>query len=83
MSKWKRKNKTSEVLEHLKKYKAITSTEAIEKFGATRLSAIIYNLRNNYGLSIVTFDVPFTDRYGTKTSCAKYVLMSNVEDINV
>ena len=77
MSKWKRKNKTSEVLEHLKKYKTITSIEAIEKFGATRLSAIIYNLRNNYGLNIATYDVPFTDRYGTKTSCAKYVLMED------
>lgn len=77
MRSWKKKNKTSEVLEHLKKYKTITSIEAIEKFGATRLSAIIYNLRNNYGLSIATYDVPFTDRYGTKTSCAKYVLMED------
>ena len=80
MRNWKKKNKTSEVLEYLKKYKAITSIEAIEKFGATRLSAIIYNLRNNYGLTIVTFDVPFTDRYGTRTSCAKYVLMED-EDV--
>ena len=83
MKSWKKRNTTSEVLNHLKKYKSITSIEAIEKYGATRLSAIIYNLRNNYELSIVTYDVPFTDRYGTKTSCAKYVLMSDVEDDNV
>lgn len=33
------------VYEHLKKQGHITSKEAFELFGATRLSAIIYNLR--------------------------------------
>lgn len=37
--------KTDKVLEHLKTHGEITSWEAITKFRATRLSAIIFNLR--------------------------------------
>ena len=42
MSKTSKENK---VLIHLQMYGKITSWEAINKFKATRLSAIIYNLR--------------------------------------
>ena len=42
-----------EVLNHLKKGLPITSWEAIHKFRATRLSAIIYDLRKS-GLTIIT-----------------------------
>ena len=38
-------NKSHEVLKHLKRYGQIDSWTAIQKFRATRLSAIIYNLR--------------------------------------
>ena len=38
-------NKSNEVLNHLKSYGQIDSWTAIQKFRATRLSAIIYNLR--------------------------------------
>ena len=38
-------NKSNEVLKHLKRYGQIDSWTAIQKFRATRLSAIIYNLR--------------------------------------
>lgn len=37
----------SEILKYLMKGKSITSWEAFEKFGATRLSAIIYDLRKD------------------------------------
>jgi len=37
--------KTDKVLEHLKNHGQITSWEAIQMFKATRLSAIIFNLR--------------------------------------
>jgi|TARA_B100001094_G_scaffold245209_1_gene241641 hypothetical protein len=37
--------KTDKVLEHLKNHGEITSWEAIQMFKATRLSAIIFNLR--------------------------------------
>ena len=64
-------NKTQKVLEHLKKHGSITSWEAITEYGATRLSAIIYNLRRDY---IIDTDMKqVTDRYGNDTRFAKYV----------
>lgn len=66
-------NKTTKVLEHLKKYGHITSLEAISLYSATRLSAIIYNLRKK-GYDIETNDIDFTDRFGTKSHYGKYVL---------
>lgn len=66
-------NKTTEVLKHLQTYGCITSLEAIEKYKATRLSDIIYRLRNR-GYRIETIDIPFVDVYGTKSSYGKYVL---------
>lgn len=66
-------NKTEKVLEHLQKYGHITSIEAIEKYGATRLSSIIYNLRAR-GFDIDTIKIPFVDRFGTSSICGNYVL---------
>lgn len=71
----KKTNKHQKVLEHLKEYGSITSLEAIELYGATRLSAIIFNLRKQ-GFDIETIDLPFTDRFGTKSHYGKYVLNS-------
>ena len=69
----KKTNKTEKVLEHLQMHGYITSLEAIELYGATRLSDIIYRLRKrNYDIS--TIDIPFTDRFGTKSAYGKYVL---------
>lgn len=65
-------NKTTEVLRHLKENGSITSMEAIELFGATRLSAIIFNLRR-HGHNIVTIDKTGIDRYGHQMKYAKYV----------
>lgn len=36
------------VLRHLKEYKSITSFEAFTEYGATRLSAIIFELRKTH-----------------------------------
>ena len=66
-------NKTEEVLKHLKEYGSITSLEAIEKYSATRLSAIIFNLKKR-GYNIETIMLPFTDKYGTKSMYGKYIL---------
>lgn len=65
-------NKTTEVLKHLQENGSITSMEAIELFGATRLSAIIFNLRR-HGHNIVTVDKVGTDRYGHRVKYANYV----------
>lgn len=69
----KKTNKTEKVLNHLKENGAITSLEAIELYGVTRLAAIIFTLRKR-GLNIDTIDIPFTDRFGAKSHYGKYVL---------
>lgn len=68
-------NKTKAVMQYLQEKGSITSWEAIQKFKATRLSAIIYNLRWHYGMKIESKTVEFTDEYGSKSSFAKYVLI--------
>lgn len=70
----KKTSKTEKVLNHLEKYKTITSLEAIELYSATRLSAIIFNLRKR-GYNIITEDLPFVDRFGTKSHYGKYILI--------
>ena len=45
--------KTDKVLKHLQTYKVITSWDAIAHYRATRLSAIIFNLRKR-GYNITT-----------------------------
>lgn len=77
MRSWKKKNKTSEVLEHLRKYGKISSLDAIKLYGATRLSAIIFNLRHNYNLKIFSKVIPFTDRYGTNADYVEYILLED------
>ena len=64
----------NEVLKHLEENGSITSWEAIKEYGATRLSAIIYDLRHYYDLDIRTEIVDFTNRYGNKSHYAKYIL---------
>lgn len=66
--------KTEKIKLHLIEKGSITSWEAIMEYGATRLSAIIYNLRYKYGMNIRSERVDFTDRFGSKSSYAKYIL---------
>lgn len=73
MGKWQKMNKTKAVMLHLQQYGNITSWEAIKEYGATRLSAIIYNLRYKYNMNIINQDIEFIDRYGTKSSFVKYI----------
>ena len=71
-----RKDKTSEVLKHLKVKGSITSMEAFELYGATRLSAIIFNLRKK-GYEITNNTEKCIDRYGHKVSFARYTLIED------
>lgn len=60
---------------HLCKYKSITPWEAIENYDITRLSAIIFVLRNQ-GWNIKT-DIQYKRKYkwfGPKVVWAKYTL---------
>lgn len=72
----KKTNKTEKVLEHLRTYGCITSMEAINRYKATRLSDIIYRLRNK-GYHIDTIDIPFVDMYETKSHYGKYILIED------
>lgn len=74
MKTWNKMNKTKAVMLHLQEYGSITSWEAIKEYGATRLSAIIYNLRYKYDMNIINQEIDFVDRYGTHSSYVKYVL---------
>ncbi len=59
------------VLWHLKKYGSITSYEAIKEYGATRLSAIIFNHRKD-GYDIDSQPLKKKTRFGRTTNIAKY-----------
>ncbi len=65
--------KTKAVLDWLKTHDSISSMEAIENFGATRLAAIIFNLRER-GHDIETVRCSDTDRYGNVVRFARYHL---------
>ena len=67
-------NKTKKVMLHLQDYKHINSWEAIQEYGATRLSSIIFNLRNQYNMNIKSVKKEFTDKYGDKSYFVDYVL---------
>ena len=65
------KGKIAMVLLHLQEKGSITSWEAFDLYGATRLSDIIFKLRVRY--DIETVKKMFTDRFGSTASYAIYV----------
>lgn len=65
---------TSRVLEYLKKHEGITSKEAFEHFGATRLSAIIFCLRQA-GYNIVNIPQSGKNRFGESVHYDQYRLV--------
>ena len=68
-------------MHHLRGGKTITSLEAINLYSATRLSAIIFCLRNK-GHNIVTIPITILDKYGNNCHYAKYKLL-DVELVDV
>lgn len=64
---------TKAILEHLLSGRELTSMQAIELFGATRLSGIIYYLRNK-GYIIKRRDEVVKNRYGCNTVIGVYWL---------
>lgn len=61
------------ILEHLKNFPYLTSKEAFEKYGVTRLAACIFDLREK-GYEIETVMVETTTRFGESCRYARYVL---------
>lgn len=64
---------TQAVLDVLKSGDSISSMEAFSEFGITRLSAIIFRLRQK-GYDIDSEDVETTNRFGGKVRYARYKL---------
>lgn len=62
------------VLEHLKNNEGITSMESFELYGATRLSAIIFCLRQD-GYVINSVRKQGKNRYGDKVNYVQYQLV--------
>lgn len=68
------KTQTSDILKYLQTHKrGITSLEAINRFGATRLSDIIFRLRKK-GYNIVTENNLVKNRYGRQVLVSTYKL---------
>ena len=65
------KTQKEAIMWHLKTYGKITSWEAIKEYGATRLSDIIFRLKNE-GYNIKTNLVKKENRFGNITTIAKY-----------
>lgn len=63
------------ILEHLRNFPYLTSKEAFEKYGITRLAACIFDLREK-GYDIDTVMVETTTRFGESCKYARYVLKS-------
>jgi hypothetical protein len=65
------------VLKHLLEFGSITTWEAYKKYGNTRLSAYILNLRKK-GYEIKTEYVTRINRHGNSSTYAKYILIKNI-----
>ena len=72
------KNKTTEILKHLKVRGYITAKEAYELYGSQKVSSIIFNLRRQ-GYNIITEDCLGKDRYGHTCKYAKYELIEDAK----
>jgi hypothetical protein len=64
---------SSLTLEYMQNNGGITSMEAFQMFGVTRLSSIIFNLRNA-GYHIETVRITSKNRYGNSCNYARYIL---------
>ena len=68
--------KTNQVKQHLLYHGFINSWTAINLYGATRLSAIIFNLRRK-GMNIISEPESKLDRNGKVCNFVKYVLIKD------
>lgn len=70
-----KRTQTSDILNYLRSHKnGITSKEAFEKYGATRLSGIIWSLRKQ-GYNIISEPKVVKSRYGKNTLVSAYKLL--------
>lgn len=74
------KTQKEAVLNHLKTKGTITSMEAIQEYGATRLSAIIFELRHKDGYDIETRMLTGKNRFGNVTDYGLYIYQGGMKD---
>lgn len=75
----KGKTQLTAILEHLKKYGEISSYDAFQRYGITRLSGQIFKLRKR-GYKITSVYATTTNRYGTCSNYVTYKLIGDNED---
>ena len=61
------------VFNHLVKHGDLTSKQAFELYGCTRLAALIHDFRQ-MGYDIITIDEYGNNRYGENTRYARYIM---------
>ena len=61
-----------QVMQWLKSGRTITSKQAIDEFGCTRLSAVIFRLINEFNMPIAKTMIPVKNRNGRHVEVAKY-----------
>lgn len=66
------KTQNEMIYEHMKKHGSITSMEAFELYGITRLASRIHDLRNIYGVRIVSDSITKKNRSGKLVSYSRY-----------
>lgn len=69
------KSQKEQILKHLQNHKnGITSMTAFERYGVTRLSGRIFELRKE-GYSIVTDEIVTKNKFGHRVTYARYRLV--------
>lgn len=69
---------TKAIENHLLKYKKISSYTAFKRYGVTRLSGLIFNLRKKY--TITTEYKTTKNRFGNNTNYAVYTLVKGSKE---
>lgn len=75
-TKTKRVSNTDRIVQYMKEHgvEGITSKQAFEMFGVTRLAAIIFNLRHKRKMNIISEDTSGYNRFGAPVTFTTYVL---------
>lgn len=69
------------VLQHLKDYDSISTWEAIQQYGITRISDKVFRLKKK-GYNIISERIIFINRYGKQGTYSKYKLGGELNENN-
>lgn len=72
----KRPSQTNRLLDYLKQFKSITTWEAFQELGITRLSARIFEIKEK-GYLIKTESITSKNRFGDSVHFNKYTLIED------